>query len=153
MCLCGMPGVEIDYPQVGLVGWEANFYAFKYCCEPRHIGDTESQEYKDHAASFTKYEEGIAESLAQYGITGDTKITPKPPNPENFGVTPEEEWRSHSFNYPKPVPPLLRCPFCSSTDLTKISSFGKAIKIWAFGLYGMDDTGKTYKCNNCGGKF
>lgn len=144
-CLCGMPGVEIDYTQVGLVGWETEYYAFKLCCEPRNIGDQESEGYKAYVKEFADYE-------AKF----DTIIKPKPPDPENFGVDPEKRWYSlygRTSSQPKPEPLLPHCPFCQSTNLTKISSIGKAIKISLFGLYGMEDAGKTYRCNNCGGKF
>lgn len=50
------------------------------------------------------------------------------------------------FNKPK-------CPICGSTNLSKISMMKKATKIAAFGIFGMGDNGKTWKCNNCGSKF
>lgn len=46
-----------------------------------------------------------------------------------------------------------KCPICQSTNLTKISSTSKAVKIATFGLLGAGDVGKTWKCNNCGSKF
>ena len=46
-----------------------------------------------------------------------------------------------------------RCPICQSTNLSRLSSLGKALKVGIFGLYGADDFGKTYKCNHCGSKF
>lgn len=56
------------------------------------------------------------------------------------------------FNAPQPsnVP---KCPICSSTDLSKITIAHKAGKIALFGIFGMGDNGKTWKCNNCGSKF
>lgn len=46
-----------------------------------------------------------------------------------------------------------KCPICNSPNLSKISSIGKAAKISLFGIYGADNLGKTYKCNNCGSRF
>lgn len=46
-----------------------------------------------------------------------------------------------------------RCPICKSTDLSKITLAHKAGKIAAFGIFGMGDNGKTWKCNNCGSRF
>lgn len=46
-----------------------------------------------------------------------------------------------------------KCPFCQSTDLSKISATKKAAKIVTFGIFGMGDNGKTWKCNKCGSKF
>ncbi len=46
-----------------------------------------------------------------------------------------------------------QCPICQSTDLSKISSVWKAARIGLFGIFGADDIGKTWECNNCGCKF
>lgn len=46
-----------------------------------------------------------------------------------------------------------KCPICQSTNLTKISTTSKAVKIATFGIYGAGDIGKTWKCNDCGSKF
>lgn len=46
-----------------------------------------------------------------------------------------------------------KCPICQSTNLSKITVTKKAMKIAAFGIFGMSDNGKTWKCNNCGSKF
>lgn len=51
---------------------------------------------------------------------------------------------------PKNVP---KCPICGSTNLSKITITHKAGKIALFGIFGMGDNGKTWKCNNCGSKF
>lgn len=58
---------------------------------------------------------------------------------QNMGVIPNKD--------------TLKCPICQSTDLSKISSLHKAGKILTFGIFGMDNNGKTWKCNNCGSKF
>ncbi len=46
-----------------------------------------------------------------------------------------------------------KCPICQSTNLSKITNMQKATKIVAFGVFGMGDNGKTWKCNSCGSKF
>lgn len=46
-----------------------------------------------------------------------------------------------------------KCPTCHSTNLSKITTAHKAGKIALFGIFGMGDNGKTWKCNNCGSKF
>ncbi len=58
--------------------------------------------------------------------------------------------RGTSTVYQQNIP---KCPICQSTDLSKISSMHKAGKILMFGIFGMDDNGKTWKCNKCGSKF
>lgn len=55
---------------------------------------------------------------------------------------------------PTPTPQNVpKCPICNSTDLSKITITHKAGKIALFGIFGMGDNGKTWKCNNCGSKF
>ena len=46
-----------------------------------------------------------------------------------------------------------KCPICQSTNLSKITAVQKAGKIALFGIFGMGDNGKTWRCNNCGSKF
>lgn len=48
---------------------------------------------------------------------------------------------------------IPKCPICQSTNLSKITIVQKAGKIALFGIFGMGDNGKTWKCNNCGSKF
>ena len=66
----------------------------------------------------------------------------------------------YRFNTPKPTPQpqpqsqnIPKCPICGSTDLQKITLTKKAGKIALFGIFGMGDNGKTWKCKNCGSKF
>ena len=40
-----------------------------------------------------------------------------------------------------------------STNLSKISAGKKVAKVALFGIFGMGDNGKTWKCNDCGSKF
>lgn len=46
-----------------------------------------------------------------------------------------------------------KCPTCGSPNLSKISTTKKVAKIAVFGILGMGDNGKTWKCNNCGSKI
>ena len=48
---------------------------------------------------------------------------------------------------------IPKCPICQSTNLSKITTVQKAGKIALFGIFGMGDNGKTWRCNNCGSKF
>ena len=48
---------------------------------------------------------------------------------------------------------IPKCPICQSTDLSKITTAHKVGKIALFGVFGMGDNGKTWKCNNCGSRF
>lgn len=48
---------------------------------------------------------------------------------------------------------IPKCPICQSTNLSKITATKKVMKIAAFGIFGMGDNGKTWKCDSCGSKF
>lgn len=61
---------------------------------------------------------------------------------------------SSPVSQPTPTPQNIpKCPICGSTNLSKITIAQKAGKIALFGIFGMGDNGKTWKCNNCGSKF
>ena len=45
------------------------------------------------------------------------------------------------------------CLICKSTNLSKLSNLKKVGKISTFGIFGMGDNGKVWKCNDCGAKF
>lgn len=44
--------------------------------------------------------------------------------------------------------PMVRCPYCKSTDVKKLSLTGKALSIGGLGILS-NKIGKTYQCNNC----
>ncbi len=60
--------------------------------------------------------------------------------------TPSENQHASNICIPK-------CPICGSTDLVRIDTSKKVLKVIAFGLYGAGDIGKTWRCNNCKSKF
>lgn len=157
-CDCGMPGVEVDYPVGAKYKYQQQTcverYIFENCIDKQNIGDRDS-------AQFLRNKESIYERVKKcIECYGEETIHSKPMPPQKkfegwwpTVILPKPEPFVAPSPTPKPEPRLPHCPFCSSTDLTKISSVGKAVKILALGLYGMDDAGKTYRCNNCGGKF
>jgi len=48
--------------------------------------------------------------------------------------------------------PVVKCPYCSSTNTSKISMVGRVVSTGLFGL-GSKKIGKQYHCNNCGADF
>ena len=73
----------------------------------------------------------------------------------------QEAWRNNKKNVQPMSRPIQtnfqqntpKCPICQSTNLSKITTVQKAGKIALFGIFGMSDNGKTWRCNNCGSKF
>ena len=72
--------------------------------------------------------------------------------PSKFDSTVKEQYEKTLINN-KPCSNTPHCPICNSTNLSKITTTKKVAKIVAFGIFGMGDNGKTWKCNNCGSKF
>lgn len=49
---------------------------------------------------------------------------------------------------------IPHCPICNSQNIKRIALSKRAVKTAVFGIVGaLDDSGKTYKCGNCGSKF
>lgn len=48
--------------------------------------------------------------------------------------------------------PVIKCPYCQSTDTSKISMMGRAVSVGFFGI-GSKKIGKQYHCNKCGSDF
>lgn len=46
-----------------------------------------------------------------------------------------------------------RCPYCSSTDLKKISGFSKAGSVALFGIFSVGKVSKQWHCNSCKSDF
>lgn len=69
----------------------------------------------------------------------------------------EEQEHQNRMNLPSSYKPkeknVPKCPICGSKNLSKITTAHKAGKIALFGIFGMGDNGKTWKCKNCGSKF
>ena len=97
------------------------------------------QEYQDEAIAYIK----------EHYITGSELA-------EQDRLRQKEEEHQHWEEYKKSHPgrPVIKCPVCQSTNVSKISLTKKIVKTSLFGILGAaSDAGKTYKCNSCGCKF
>ena len=50
------------------------------------------------------------------------------------------------------IQPQVRCPYCNTGNVKKISGTSKAISIFGFGILS-NKIGKQWHCNNCGSDF
>lgn len=48
--------------------------------------------------------------------------------------------------------PIVHCPFCNSTDTTKITASSRAVSYAVWGIFS-DKRGKQWKCNSCKSLF
>lgn len=47
----------------------------------------------------------------------------------------------------------IKCPFCQSTNVKKISGASKVASAVAFGVFALGKVTKTWHCNNCGSNY
>ncbi len=137
------PAVEVDYRFPKEMGAEADvgrlLYIFENCIVPMNIGDIESPEYEENRKELYQFKE-----RCEYAQKREIKPLP-----------PEEEGNLKELlaAAPTQISDSPKCPICGSTNLSRITAGKKATKIAVFGIFGMDDTGKSWKCNKCGSKF
>ena len=48
---------------------------------------------------------------------------------------------------------IIECPYCHSTDTTKITTASKAVHTAFFGIFSMSRNSKQWHCNDCGSDF
>ena len=68
---------------------------------------------------------------------------------EEKATSTEIEEREERRKKYTPSAPLIHCPYCNSTNVTKIGTVNRAISVGMFGL-ASSKIGKTHKCNDCG---
>ena len=49
--------------------------------------------------------------------------------------------------------PVIECPYCHSTNTSKITNTSKAVHTAFFGIFSMSRNSKNYHCNGCGSDF
>lgn len=116
----------------------------KYCkfCK-KYYGDSDKYCLKCNRP-LEQVDENVVPEIVKTEIAKHNSIESLPhqsrhPSPRKISIDSNE-------NIPK-------CPICGSTSLSKITNAHKASKILMFGIFGMGDNGKTWRCNNCGSKF
>lgn len=53
---------------------------------------------------------------------------------------------------PDPTRPVVKCPYCNSENVNKISTTSRTVSTFLFGL-GSKKIGKQWHCNKCGSDF
>ena len=74
----------------------------------------------------------------------DTELAEKVKNAPKYDPTQDP-------NSPYYIP-VIKCPYCSSTDTSKISAMGRVVSTGLFGL-GSKKIGKQWHCNKCKSDF
>lgn len=67
----------------------------------------------------------------------------------------EREFKNGTFRIrtPEHSEPVITCPACGSTNVSKIRRRDKVLKAWAWGAMAAGELAKTFVCENCGYKF
>lgn len=99
--------------------------------------------------------EYISKAQSEYCVvTNGSKIICKCGNKcQNGLIEPKKDQKIIHVQQPTSALNIPKCPICNSTNLSKINTAKKAMKIATFGIFGMGDNGKTWMCQNCGSKF
>lgn len=61
----------------------------------------------------------------------------------------EKDLKNKTFNQFQPV----RCPYCSSTNVTKITTASKVKNALLFGAFAISKNSKEWRCHNCKSEF
>ena len=67
-------------------------------------------------------------------------------------IRKSEESRINEYQQKYLVEHNIHCPYCNSTNVTKIGTVNRAISVGMFGL-ASKKIGKQWHCNNCGSDF
>ena len=57
-----------------------------------------------------------------------------------------------TISKPKKQPPTIECPYCKSTNTSKIGVVGRSVSFGLFG-FGSSKVGKQWHCNSCKSDF
>lgn len=47
----------------------------------------------------------------------------------------------------------IKCPYCNSTSVVKITKSSKAVRTFLFGIFAISRNSKNFHCNNCTADF
>ena len=64
-------------------------------------------------------------------------------------IRKSEESRTNEYQQKYLAEHNIHCPYCNSTNVTKIGTVNRAVSVGMFGL-ASSKIGKTHKCNDCG---
>lgn len=67
-------------------------------------------------------------------------------------IEKEEELRTKTVVYAGATTPIVKCPYCHSTNTHQISTIGRGVSTVVFGL-ASSKIGKQWHCNKCGSDF
>ena len=67
-------------------------------------------------------------------------------------IRKSEESRINEYQQKYLVEHNIHCPYCNSSNVTKISTVNRAVSVGMFGL-ASKKIGKQWHCNNCGSDF
>ena len=64
-------------------------------------------------------------------------------------IRKSEESRINEYQQKYLAEHNIHCPYCNSSNVTKIGTINRAVSVGMFGL-ASNKIGKTHKCNDCG---
>ncbi|MBR1781128.1 MAG: hypothetical protein IJ751_07005 [Oscillospiraceae bacterium] len=84
---------------------------------------------------------------------GNDKSYKKKINNLEYGECTKCGAMTYSRALTAPKQQLVRCPYCNSYEVEKISQVTKAANVAAFGIFSLGKVTKQWHCNNCKSNF
>ena len=92
--------------------------------------------------------------VSQIGHELDPEMVKKRIQFEEDKNRQHEEWvKQREKEREASKPPVITCPYCKSTDTSKISTASKAAHAFFFGIFSISRNSKQWHCNKCHSDF
>lgn len=144
-----MPRIIKCCPKCG----EIDFYNGEVCCYCKLAGHNTKYidtEYDFNKEDWREHEAEITEAIYQEYVYNNPLYDE---SEFNARIKREERIAKESLFSSRPKESnQVTCPYCKSTNVTKISTAGRVISVGLFGL-GSSKVGKQWHCNNCKSDF
>lgn len=138
----------------------------RYCPKCGHIEPLNLGKTCDYCNTLLQETEYILEDVTEQGrgkikpeirkVIFEKYIKDNPMYSEEAVKQREEKEYRNRLNMPSSYKSKesnqVKCPFCKSTNVTKISTVGRIVSVGLFGL-GSKKIGKQWHCNNCKSDF
>ena len=116
----------------------------KYCNYPLIESDCS---FEDYVALTKQYKNDVDQVFFDKYIAGRPEFSE-----EAMENRLREERRKDLYSSPAPSHDRVKCPYCQSEDVKKISVAGRAVSVGLFGLTSQK-IGKQWHCNKCKSDF
>ena len=126
---------------------------YQYLTSPKMIDQTQKLIARNSYTELSNYIKKYAkvDFDTQYDIIDKLRenYSALETNPYIGKIAPKEY---KPYQEPTPTKPVVKCPYCGSTDVKKISTTSRMVSVGVFGL-ASKKVGKQFHCNKCRADF